>query len=56
MAHRKLEDAAAKGNLSKDQTYRDVVDAVKAAPRTLPQATGGGAKPAADAKDAPPKK
>jgi hypothetical protein len=53
-AHKKLESAAADGNLSKDKTYQDVVDAVKAVPRTRP---GGEAKPAAKPPPAaPPKK
>ena len=32
-AHRKLEEAAAAGNLSSDKTYGEIVDAVKKAPR-----------------------
>jgi hypothetical protein len=53
-AHHKLEDAAAKGNLSKDQTYRDVVEAVRSVPRMQPQASSPGAKQGAPAKEAPP--
>jgi hypothetical protein len=43
-AHKKLEAAAAEGNLSKDRTYDEVVDAVKAARRAPPP---GDAKPGA---------
>jgi hypothetical protein len=44
-AHKKLEAAAADGRLSKDGTYTEIVDAVKAVPRG--SAGGGAAKPAA---------
>jgi hypothetical protein len=54
-AHTKLADAAAAGTLSKDQTYLDIVEAVKSVRRSQPQ-VGAGAK-ATDSKDAaPPKK
>jgi hypothetical protein len=46
-AHKKLEEAAADGRLSKDKTYADIVDAVKAVPRGTPSGAG---KPAAPAK------
>jgi len=46
-AHRKAEEAAADGRLGKDQTFADIVEAVKAAQRA--PASGGG-------KTAPPKK
>jgi hypothetical protein len=49
-AHIKLEAAAAAGNLSKDQTYRDVVEAVRSVHRSQPQVG------AAKAADAPAKK
>lgn len=51
-AHAKLADAAAAGQVSKDQTYVDVIEAVKSVRRSQPQ-VGAGSK-AADA--APPKK
>ncbi len=50
-AHRKLEGAAANGQVSKDQTYIDIIDAVKAVPRAQPPrdtsapAPGPGASP-----------
>lgn len=50
-AHLKLEQAAAAGTLSKDQTHADVVDAVKSVRRSQPQ-VGTSAKAA----DAPAKK
>jgi hypothetical protein len=50
-AHLKLEQAATAGTLSKDQTYADVVDAVKSVRRSQPQ-VGASAKAA----DAPAKK
>lgn len=46
-AHRKLEEAANDGRLSKDKTYAEVVDAVKASQKAQPAAGG---KPAAPAK------
>jgi hypothetical protein len=49
-AHIKLDAAATAGNLSKDQTYRDVVEAVKSVHRTPPQVGSG------KAADAPAKK
>jgi hypothetical protein len=47
VAHKKLEDAAANGRLGKDSTLSEIVDAVKAVPRS---ATAGGAAKAAPAK------
>jgi hypothetical protein len=53
-AHQKLEEVSANGQLAKDQAYLDVVEAVKAAPRSQsPQAAG--AKPD-DSKSAAPGK
>jgi hypothetical protein len=51
-AHKKLETAAADGNLSNNKTYVDVVEAVKAVPRTKPAAAGEGK--AAAGKPPPP--
>jgi hypothetical protein len=45
-AHRKAEQAAADGNLGKDKTYADVVDAVKAAQHAQATDAKAGAKPA----------
>lgn len=45
-AHRKLEDAAAKGNLSSKDTYREVVEAVKQARRAEADAAAAAAPPA----------
>jgi hypothetical protein len=42
-AHRKLEDAAAKGDLKDDGTYRDVVAAVKSVKRETPEGASGDA-------------
>src|SRR5262249_35112575 len=50
-AHRKAEAAANDGNLSKDQTYTDVVEAVKGAQHSPP---AGDAKPSGN--PAPAKK
>jgi hypothetical protein len=49
-AHAKLEEAANAGNLGKDKTYDDIVEAVAGAPR----AGGGGAAPATKPADAKP--
>lgn len=50
-AHVKLEAAAAAGTLSKDQTYADVVEAVKSVRRSPPQVgAGASAAPAATPK------
>ncbi len=61
VAHEKLAAAAANNQLSKKQTYFDVVEAVKAVPRAQPQWTApDAAKPAEASKTAepaePPKK
>lgn len=57
-AHKKLEEAAKSGDLSKDKTFQDIVEAVgsikPAAPRQ--QAPAAGAAPAAPAKPAAPEK
>ena len=45
-AHRKAEQAAADGNLGKDKTYADIVDAVKAAQHAPAADAKAGAKPA----------
>ncbi len=51
-AHLKLEEAAQKGELDKDQTYLNVVEAVRSAPRAnLPEAGKASSKSAAPAKD-----
>jgi hypothetical protein len=57
-AHKKLEAAAADGNLSKDQTYLDVVATVKAVPRTHTggESKGGESKGAAKPPAPPPPK
>jgi hypothetical protein len=44
-AHKKLEEAAADGRIGKSQTYVEIVDAVKAAPRS--GGKGGAAPPPA---------
>jgi hypothetical protein len=51
-AHKKLEAAAADGRLSKDSTYAEIVDAVKAVPRgsAAGGAAGAAAKPPAPKK------
>lgn len=41
--HRKLEDAASKGSVSKEQTWTDVVGAVQAIPHSRPKSAGGDA-------------
>jgi len=46
-AHRKLEAAAADGNLSKDATYADIVAAVKAAQHAASPSAGAETKPGA---------
>src|SRR5262249_24319389 len=45
-AHVKAEQAAADGNLGKDQTYADIVTAVKSAQRAQAGGDTGGSKPA----------
>jgi hypothetical protein len=45
-AHRKAEQAATDGNLGKDQTYVDIVEAVKAAQRAPAAEAKATAKPA----------
>jgi len=52
-AHEKLAAAAANGQLSKKQTYFDVVEAVKAVPRAQPQWNADATKSAEPAKPAP---
>ena len=53
-AHKKLEEAAASGNLSKDKTFQDIVDAVGAAAPAQPQKAP--AAPATKPAQAPDKK
>jgi hypothetical protein len=44
-AHRKAEQAAADGNLGKDQTYADIVAAVRSAQHAPPADAKASAKP-----------